>query len=198
MGQRDRRHATLHDFLAIPERDRFHELIQGELVQKAAPSGEHGSAQASVVGAIVPLFQRKPGGRAPGGWWIATEVEVLLSTSDIVRPDVLGWRRETCPEMPRGAPVAARPDWICEILSPSNAKDDTIKKLRIYHGAAIPHYWLIDPRDGTLTVMRWSADGYVTLLRADRHETVRPEPFQAIELVVGAIFGDEPPERAPA
>jgi hypothetical protein len=42
--------------------------------------------------------------------------------------------------------------------------------------------------------MRWSADGYVTVLRAESHETVRPEPFQAIELHVGVLFGDDPPE----
>jgi hypothetical protein len=46
-----------------------------------------------------------------------------------------------------------------------------------------------------LTVMRWSPDGYVTLLRAERGETVRPEPFPQIELAVGTLFGDDPPER---
>jgi len=57
---------------------------------------------------------------------------------------------------------------------------------------AIPHYWLVDPQDATLTVMRWSSDGYVTLLRAERGEAVRPEPF---ELAVGTLFGDDPPDR---
>jgi Uma2 family endonuclease len=52
-------------------------------------------------------------------------------------------------------------------VSPSNAKDDTITKLRLYHRAGIPHYWIVDPPDATLTVMRWSADGYVTLMRAE-------------------------------
>jgi Uma2 family endonuclease len=93
---------------------------------------------------------------------------VLLSTSDVVRPDVLGWRRERCPERPTGTPVKVRPDWICEVVSQANATDDTVKKLRLYHRAAIPHYWLVDPRDATMTVMRWSEDGYITLLRAER------------------------------
>ena len=42
--------------------------------------------------------------------------------------------------------------------------------------------------------MRWSADGYVTRLRAERGETVRAEPFDAIEIAVGTLFGDDPPE----
>jgi Uma2 family endonuclease len=68
-----------------------------------------------------------------------------------------------------------------------------VRKLRLYHDAAVRHYWLADPRDATLTVMRFSADGYVTLLRAERHETVRAEPFEAIAPFVGSLFGDDPP-----
>jgi hypothetical protein len=75
---------------------------------------------------------------------------------------------------------------IPEVISQANATDDTVKKLRLYHRAAIPHYWLVDPRDATMTVMRWSEDGYITLLRAERGETVRAEPFDAIEFAVGA------------
>jgi hypothetical protein len=29
-------------------------------------------------------------------------------------------------------------------------------------------------------------------LRAERGETVRPEPFSAIELTIGTLFGDDP------
>ncbi|HEU4732332.1 MAG TPA: Uma2 family endonuclease [Kofleriaceae bacterium] len=194
-----RRIATLDDFWEIPEAERFHELIGGEIIPKATPSGEHGGAQAGLVIAIGAPYQRARGGHGgPGGWWLATEVEVLLDGTEIVRPDVLGWRRDRCPERPTGIPVKQRPDWICEIVSPSNVKHDTIRKLRLYHRCEISHYWIVDPRDprdATLTVMRWSADGYVTLMRAERGEAVRPEPFQQIELAVGTLFGDDPPER---
>jgi Uma2 family endonuclease len=190
-----RRRATIDDYLAIPEAERFHELIAGEILPKDLSSGEHGAAQAGIVGAVQPRFQRKPGsGHGPGGWWIATEVEILLEIGDIVRPDIVGWRREHCPERPAGRPVKLRPDWICEVISPSNAPHDTIDKLWLYHRVAIPYYWLADPRDATLTVLRWSSDGYVTRLRAGRAEVVRPEPFEAIEVMVGTLFGDDPVE----
>jgi Uma2 family endonuclease len=196
MTDSGRRRSTLEDFWAIPEDERFHELIGGEIVPKASPSGEHGDAQAGIIGAIRSPYQRpQGGGGGPGGWWIATEVEVLLAESEIVRPDVLGWRRDRCPERPTGMPVKLRPDWICEVVSESNAKNDTFRKLRLYHRSTIPHYWIVDPRDATLTVMRWTPDGYLTLIRAERGETVRPEPFQQIELAVGTLFGDDPPER---
>jgi Uma2 family endonuclease len=188
-----RRNATLDDFFAIPEHERFHELIGSELFEKAAPSGEHGNAQVMLGGLIAIPFNRRSGGGGPGGWWIASEVEVLLATSEIVRPDLVGWRRERCPERPTGTPVRQAPDWVCEVISPGNANDDTIKKLRLYQQNQVGHYWLVDPRDATLTGMRWSAEGYVTRLRAERGEVIRAEPFEAIEIAIGQLFGDEPP-----
>jgi len=187
-----RQAATVEDFLAIPEERRFHELLGGEIVEKATPSGEHGDAQAGIVGAVRGPYHRRSGGGGPGGWWIATEVEVLLDGDELARPDVLGWRRDRVAERPTGTPVRVRPDWVCEVVSPSNANTDTVKKLRIYHRAGIPHYWIADPRDSTLSVMRWTEAGYTMVLRAERGETVRPEPFEEIELAVGGLFGDDP------
>jgi Uma2 family endonuclease len=88
--------------------------------------------------------------------------------------------------------VRIRPDWICEVISPQRANDDTVKKLRLYHRIGIPNYWLVDTRDSTLTVMRWNELGYITVMRAERGETIRAEPFEAIELFVGTLFGDDP------
>lgn len=55
----------------------------------------------------------------------------------------------------------------------------------------MPHYWLVDPVEETLQVLRWSADGYVEVVIADRTERVRAEPFDAIEIAVGYLFGDD-------
>jgi hypothetical protein len=41
--------------------------------------------------------------------------------------------------------------------------------------------------------MRWSDTGYVTLQRAERHEAIRAEPFEQVQLAVGSLFGDDPP-----
>ena len=44
------RRAGLSDYLAIPEADRFHELLDGQIVQKALPSFRHGWAQRKLGG----------------------------------------------------------------------------------------------------------------------------------------------------
>lgn len=186
---------TVAEWLALPEERRV-ELLGGTLVEKAAPSSEHGLAQACLAGALSPEFNRRGGGHGQaGGWWILTEVDVELSPQDVFRPDLVGWRRERMPRLPTGRPVTAQPDWVCEILSSSTRRHDTVVKLRRYHRAGVGHYWLVDPDDRTLTVLRHEADGYKVVLTALGDETVRAEPFEALELQVGVLFGDEPDDQ---
>jgi Uma2 family endonuclease len=184
------RPATAADLLAIPEESRFHEIIDGQIVQRASPTGEHGDAQSWLAALLKPPFARRPGGDRPGGWWLLTEVEVELELHQVYRPDVVGWRRERVPERPTGTPIATRPDWVCEVLS-TNRRNDTVKKLRTYQRCEVPHYWIVDPMDETLTVLRWTPQGYLVALKAERGEHVRAEPFEAIVLPVGLLFGDE-------
>ena len=186
-GKRPR--ATVADLLAMPAEERFHEVIDGELVEKATPTGEHGGTQAALVIRLGGPFGRRPGGRWPGGWWFATEVEIQLA-EDVCRPDVVAWRRERVPERPRGTPVLARPDWICEILS-THKRNDSVRKKRIYHRHQVGHYWIVDPEEETLAVYRWHPDGYLEVLAAERGQRVRAEPFEAVELTVGVLFGQD-------
>jgi len=184
--------ATITDLLAIPEDRRRHEVIDGVLVEKEAASGRHGGAQVRLGAELAP-YNRRAGGRWPGGWLLASEVEVLFELTQVFRPDVAGWRRERLSELPREVPITVRPDWICEILS-TNRRKDLVDKKRVYHRHQVGHYWIIDPVDDTLAVHRWHPDGYVEVLIAERGERFRAEPFGDIELSVGVLFGDEPDE----
>lgn len=183
-----RYHATAADLARLPLDPRA-EIIDGAILEKASPSAEHSDAQGGLIVHLRGPFHRRPGGGQPGGWWILPEVEIELAPHDVYRPDVAGLRRERAPERPRGRPVTLRPDWVCEVLSASNASNDLVTKLRGYHRAEIPHYWIVDPQNETLTVLRWTPDGYLTALTAGRADRVRAEPFDALELPVGILFG---------
>ena len=80
---------------------------------------------------------------------------------------------------------------MCEVLSASNARNDLVKKMRAYQRVGVPHSWVVDPDVETLTVYRWTAQGFLLVLAAERSERARAEPFDAIELFVGALFGDD-------
>lgn len=183
---------TLADLLAIPEHERFHELIGGELVRKAMPSAKHGSSQANLTGRLVGPYGRRSGGRFPGGWRFMTETEVRFEDHEIYRPDIAAWRRERMPELPEEFPVTLRPDWICEIISPSNERNDVIKKMLTYQRARVPHYWLIDPITEALVVYRWTEIGYLLVQSAQREERIRAEPFDDVSFSVQSLLdGDE-------
>jgi Uma2 family endonuclease len=184
-----RKAATIDDLLAIPEEYRRHEIIDGMLVEKDAASGRHRAAQVRLARRLGP-YDRRPGGRWPGGWWFATEAEVQFSDSQVFRPDIAGWRRERLDVLPSTVPVTVAPDWICETLS-TNKQNDLIKKKRAYHLHQVRHYWLIDPFEETFAVYRWHSDGYVETQIAERQDLVRAEPFDAIQFRVGVLFGDD-------
>jgi Uma2 family endonuclease len=184
-------YATEADFFAIPEDERFHELFGGEIVDKALPSGRHGAAQLRLGSSIQAYNRRTDDPEGPGGWRFASEVEVRLAEGVIVRPDVAGWRRERLPAFPATGPVEVRPDWVCEILSRSNAARDLWDKLRLYHHAGVPHYWVLDPDHRTLRVHRLTEPGYQVVLDVGHDAVVRAEPFERVELVVAELFDDE-------
>jgi Uma2 family endonuclease len=182
--------ATAADLALLPPGIRA-EIINGEIVEKANPSAEHADAQGSALVHLRGPYHRRSGGDKPGGWWILPEVEIELALHEVYRPDIAGWRRDRTPERPTGVPVKSRPDWICEVLSPSNASNDLVEKLRVYHQSHVDHYWIVDPQNETLTVLRWTPDGYLAALTAGRADRVHAEPFDAVELPVGVLFGDE-------
>jgi Uma2 family endonuclease len=186
--------ATFADLLALPDEVRA-EIIHGAIVEKAVATAEHSGSQLGIGGMLRHRFQRGPGGRWPGGWWFGSEIEVEYEAHEVYRHDVAGWRRERMPNRPAGRPMRIRPDWVCEVLSPSTARRDLVDKLHVLHINQVPHYWIADPQENKLIVHRWESGGYRVVLIAGAAEAVRAEPFEAVELRVAALFGLEDDEE---
>lgn len=170
--------ATYADIEALPEH-LVGEIIDGELFVSPRPRPKHALAEGRVHADLDGAFGRGRGG--PGGWWILAEPEVRLG-AQIVVPDVAGWRRERLPDLPDEVGIRVVPDWICEIVSPSTARIDRGRKLRVYASAGVPHLWIVDPVLRSLEVYRLR-DG--ALFHVDTFlddAKVRIEPFEAIEL----------------
>ena len=184
--------SPLEELLSRPDEHRC-EIVDGEIAEKQAASGKHGEAQVATAHLLFPFRRRGAPPGQPGGWVFATEALVELGPTQLRRPDVAAWRRERLAELPAEVPIRVVPDWVCEILSPSNTSDDTIVKMSLHHQSRVGHYWLIDPMACTLAVYRWTPDGYLHVFGAIRSERVRAEPFDAIELPVGVLFGDDEP-----
>lgn len=190
MTQPARKRATIDDLLAMPGDGRF-ELIDGEIVPREAATFEHGSAQRGTAGWTGTMFHRTSDGPI-GGWWIVTEAEVAYPSGDCYLHDVAGWRRDRLPEPPKGRPVRVLPDWVCEVLSPSNWRNDAVVKFDTCFRHRVGHYWIIDVEHRVLTVYRWHPEGYLRLIAAEPGQRARLEPFEAVEFEVAVLFGDDP------
>jgi len=53
-----------------------------------------------------------------------------------------------------GAFISLAPDWVCEVLSPSTARWDRVKKVPVYARYGVDWVWLVDPVARTLEVLR--------------------------------------------
>jgi Uma2 family endonuclease len=75
----------------------------------------------------------------------------------VVQPDVL----VVCdPAKLDRRGVRGAPDWVVEVLSPSTAGHDQIKKRRVYERHGVREYWLVHPVDRVLTVYRLTDGAY--------------------------------------
>jgi Uma2 family endonuclease len=185
--------ATYADLLRVPD-TLVAELIGGELYTSPRPSGPHSVAFSVLIGDLNPAYQRGRGG--PGGWWILGEPEVHL-LPDVVVPDIAGWRRERMPEVPTTHVFSIAPNWICEVLSPSTARIDRAKKLRIYAEHDVSHAWLIDPIERFLEVKRLEQGRWTDVSVFSGNDKVIAEPFPDVEIDLADIWGPTPEDDLP-
>lgn len=180
MGQPDRRRlpATYDDLLKVPEH-LVAEIVDGDLHATPRPAPRHAAASSGLGGALHGPFDKGRGG--PGGWRILDEPELHLGR-DVVVPDLAGWRRERLPDLPEQAYFSVAPDWICEVVSPSTAALDRVKKLAVYARERVSHAWLVDPLARTLEVLRLENGRWTIVSTCSGADVVRAEPFEAIEL----------------
>jgi Uma2 family endonuclease len=184
--QPDRRpqSATYEDLLRVPDH-LVAEILDGELHVSPRPAPRHASASSSLGGLLWGSFDRGRGG--PGGWRILFEPEVHLG-KDVVVPDLGAWRRERLPTLPDDAFFSVAPDWVCEVLSPSTASTDRVKKLSIYAREHIRHAWLVDPMARTLEVLRLEGGRWSIVGTFSDADVVRAEPFDAIDLELSLLW----------
>jgi Uma2 family endonuclease len=185
-----KRNATYADLLALPDHV-MGQIVEGVLHATPRPAIPHGVTATAMAMDIGSPFQRGRGG--PGGWWIVFEPELHLGT-DVVVPDLAGWRVERMPRPPSTATVELAPDWLCEVLSPSTQLLDRGPKLRLYGRVGVVPVWFVDPVAHTLEILRFRDSAWTVISVHGGNERVRAEPFDAIELdLSGWWAAEEPP-----
>ncbi len=129
-------------YLMSPGPDRAHQEVAGEIYRQLANALDGRPCRAY----IAPLDVRLPK---------AGESDELATT--VVQPDVMAVCQTERLDR-RG--VRGAPEFVVEVLSPSTASHDQVRKLRAYERAGVREYWLVHPTDRVITVYRLDGDVY--------------------------------------
>ena len=140
---------TVDDLDNFPHDGKRREIIEGELYVSPSPSRHHQRILRRLSVATDIYLQKNPVGEV-----FFAPFDVRFSLNDGVQPDLIyisDERSEFLTE--RG--VYGSPDWVVEILSPSNREYDLQTKKRLYQRYGVQLYWVIDPIEQSVYV--WDA-----------------------------------------
>ena len=148
---------TYADYCTWEDDERW-ELIDGVPYAMAAPLIRH----QGVLGDIylqIALFLRRKTCKA---FISPIDVRLNADTRDdtVVQPDML----VVCDKSKideKG--IIGAPDMVVEVLSPTSASHDTIRKFMLYLKANVREYWIVDPVSGNVIVNILKDDKYVAM-----------------------------------
>lgn len=137
---------TIEDYMALPEGTRV-ELIDGVFYDMACPTSIHMDIQGRIYMELMNFVMKNKGSCRP---YIAPlDVQLDCDDKTMVQPDVL----IVCDKKQKIFPwVVGAPDFVVEVVSPSNRKMDVIKKRYKYERAGVREYWMVFPEEKKITV----------------------------------------------
>jgi Uma2 family endonuclease len=152
---------TYDDLLRLPDDDLRHELIDGEHYVTASPNLRHQEIVGNLLFAIRSWLEDHPIGRV----YVAS-VDVVLTPTNVVVPDLLYMSHARAADIRTPQAVRGVPELLIEILSPSTRKRDEMLKRNLYECEGVAEYWIIDPSGEHVHVYRRSGTAF------DRPETL--------------------------
>lgn len=140
----------LEDLVATPDDGNRYEILDDALVMTPAPSTGH---QRVVAKLVVLLYQAA---RARGLEALPAPTAWRIGPGQVPEPDLV---------VARSQPLTARaveqpPALVIEVLSPSGRGRDLFEKRRIYATGGALWYWIVDPEEPSITVLKLTGDTY--------------------------------------
>ena len=178
--------ASYEDLFGIPDNE-VGEILAGDLITHPRPTPKH-SLAASMMGAeLIREFGSRQKDGSNGDWWILDEPECHLA-ADIVVPNLAGWRKSTMQELPETAWFDTRPDWVCEVISPSTARYDRGIKREIYAREGIGYYWIVDPIEKLIEVFVLKDGSWLLTNTAVADQKIGLAPFESLPFDLSVLW----------
>lgn len=159
LALRDQAHHTYAEYLTWPEDARC-ELIDGlAYAMSPAPTLAHQDFAGEIYIQLRHWLKDKPCRVfiAPLDVRLPKANEEDGEVDTVVQPDVIVVCQKDKLDK-RG--VRGAPDFVVEVLSPSTASHDHLRKRRVYERAGVLEYWLVHPTDKIVTIYRLDSGSY--------------------------------------
>ena len=131
---------TIEDYYALPDEKRV-ELIDGKFYEMTAPSANHQfillKLAAKIDNYLLSINSKCRVVFAP------FDVQLDMDNYTMVQPDLMIICDRSKYE--NGTRCFGAPDFIVEVISPSNPAHDYLLKLNKYLNAGVSEYWIVDP-----------------------------------------------------
>ena len=115
-------------------------------------------------------------------------VEVYLDEKNFVEPDLVCVAHEHLGIIKENNIVGA-PDLLIEILSPSTARYDRVRKFRVYAVHGVLHYWIVNPEDRTLEAFELKNGAYQSVAALEENEAFQPSLFPDLTILLSELWG---------
>ena len=148
---------TAADLAAIPDDGEQYELIGGEIIMVPPPATYHQDVLSFFIGKLEAIVRPRHLGKV-----FPSPTNVHAAKHEVYQPDILFVRRDNLSIVERDG-VHGVPDFVLEILSPSNAYYDLKHKKDIYEQIGVREYWIVDPMDNSIECFVNSEQGFSTV-----------------------------------
>ncbi|MBI2896098.1 MAG: Uma2 family endonuclease [Deltaproteobacteria bacterium] len=168
---------------ALPEGVTGEILEPGVVRTMARPGGRHRFAGWRARRALQGSDLAEGG----SGWWFEVEAEIKLPDGLLAVPDLSGWRVTEEPPFVDANPIEVLPDFCCEVLSPTTARDDRRLKLPLFARSGVGWTWIVDPDLCTVEVYQTVETLAALVLVAKDDDVLILPPFED-EIDVGRFW----------
>jgi Uma2 family endonuclease len=134
----------------------YYELVRGRIVPMPPPNFDHGRVEMNIAGPVFIFLQTHPLGQlvvGESGIYTERDPDTVRGVDlYFISNERLAKRDKT-----KGYLTVA-PDWITEVLSPSNRPGYVDEKLIEYFAIAVRIVWVVDPEERCVYVYRSLTD----------------------------------------
>jgi Uma2 family endonuclease len=125
--------------------------------------------------------------QALGGRVVTAPLDVFFQGADPVQPDIVVLLPESA-AVGAGRGVEGVPDFLIEVLSPSNRGHGLLTKRALYARAGVREYWIVDPASLSVELLTLDRDAFHTVQRASGDDAVISSLLGEAAFPLPAIF----------